>query len=844
MKENQSRINLLRSERVSAALLKLGLPTMAGMLISAMYNVVDAWFVGGLGTSQMGAVSVVFPIVQIIIGLGMTFGAGAASYISRLLGAEEYEQADRTASTALFSGLIVGGAVIVMILCFLDPVLKALGATETILPYARTYAAIYIAGSIINVMNVMMNNLLTAQGAAKFTMAAMVAGSLVNLILDPIFIYVLGLGVAGAAAATVLSYCVNLSMYLWFLFRGKGILSLSLRRVTLNGTIYGEILKIGVPVLAFQLLTGASMGMTNTVAGRYGDYAVAAMGVVSRIMTIGIYVVFGFMKGFQPFAGYNYGAGQVGRLKEAVRLCLTGSTAFCGAAAVLCIAFAEPLVGLFGSDPAMIRLGSRALRASALLFTTFGLQMVYASLFLSIGKSLKGSVLSLGRQGIFFFPLVLVLPRLFGLNGLIWVQPAADLLSAVTALCFAVKGVAMKTEADRAGRTLLPKERRGMALTCSLTGILLNLLLFLLKAAAGLISHSVSITADAFNNLADAASSLLTMAGFYVAGYGAGKRHPFGHGRFEWIMGMAVSCSVIVMGAEFIRTAAGAIASGTVSETKPWMLLVLAFAILVKGFLFLYNRNTGKKIESTVLEAAAGDCLGDAVSTAAVLLSAVTAGLTGWKIDGWCALAVSAVMIWGGVRTFLETLEKMMGTKTDGRIRREIEAVLVRDPVVKGFFDLRIHDYGLGNYMASVRIFGRKEEAAALVLRAEAISHEVFCMSGCQCVVQTELEADDEMVSSVLAAVRRLLDGENVKLGEYHVVDGGMHIIVRAEVICSITMQKNEEEIGRKLECLVEEMAPGWRTELTFSIENDHLRVWRLRRLGRRKGKPSSFNRL
>ena len=173
MTEKSNRIYLLEESGVAAALLKLGIPTMVGMLISALYNAIDAYFVGGLGMSQMGAVSVVFPIVQIIIGLGMMFGAGASSYISRLLGNGDHEQADKTASTALFSGLLVGAVIIAGILIFLDPVLTSLGSTQTILPYARAYARIYVAGSIINVFTVMMNNLLTAQGATRFTMIAM-----------------------------------------------------------------------------------------------------------------------------------------------------------------------------------------------------------------------------------------------------------------------------------------------------------------------------------------------------------------------------------------------------------------------------------------------------------------------------------------------------------------------------------------------------------------------------------------------------------------------------------------------------------------------------------------------
>lgn len=439
MAEKSNRIYLLEEAGVASALLKLGIPTMVGMLISALYNAIDAYFVGGLGMSQMGAVSVVFPIVQIIIGLGMMFGAGASSYISRLLGKGDNEQADKTASTSLFSGLLVGAIIIIGIMVFLDPVLTALGSTETILPYARAYAKIYVTGSIINVFTVMMNNLLTAQGATKFTMIAMLTGSIANVILDPVMIYGMDLGIEGAAIATVISLCINMALYIGYIAKKKGVLRFSVRNIDPSKTIYAEVLKIGIPVLLFQMLASVAMGSINTAAKPYGDYAVAAMGAVTRIMTVVTYVVFGFLKGFQPFAGYNYGAKKYERLKKSIRLCMIWSTVFCIVAAIVLFIFADPIVSLFGTDTEMVDIAAKALRLNAVLFITFGFQMVYASLYLAIGKSLVGSVLSLSRQGIFFFPLVLVLPHIMGLTGVVWVQPMADLLTTILTIVFAVR---------------------------------------------------------------------------------------------------------------------------------------------------------------------------------------------------------------------------------------------------------------------------------------------------------------------------------------------------------------------------------------------------------------------
>lgn len=420
----------MRDDKIPGALWKLGMPTMIGMLVSALYNVVDAYFVGGLGTSQMAAVSITFPIAQIIIGLGMMFGTGAASYISRLLGEGNDEKANQTASTALFTSLMVGAVFITGSLCFLDPLLLALGATETILPYARAFAAIYFSGAILNVFNVTMNNIVTSEGAARLTMTAMLLSAGLNVIFNPIFIYTFGLGIRGSAFATVTAQFFTLLLYLWYILGKKGYLKISLRFFRFNPIIFSEIIKIGMPVLVFQLLTSTSIGMTNTAASSYGDSAVAAMGIVTRLLAMGTFVVFGFMKGFQPVAGYNYGAKNYHRLNEAISISIKWSTWFCCITALIMMAFASPIIALFSKgDALLIDIGSKALRANGILFILFGFQMVYASLFLALGKGREGGILSMCRQGIFFIPLILILPNWLGLDGIIYTQPIADALT-------------------------------------------------------------------------------------------------------------------------------------------------------------------------------------------------------------------------------------------------------------------------------------------------------------------------------------------------------------------------------------------------------------------------------
>lgn len=439
MNMNDEKLQLMRNEKIPKVLLKLGLPAMIGLLVSALYNVVDAYFVGGLGTSQMAAVSVAFPIGQIIIGLGMTFGSGAASYISRLLGGGDQERAHKAASTSLFTSLAVGIVCIVISLCFMDKLLTALGATKTILPYARDYGIIFIAGSIFNIFNVTVNHTITSEGATKLTMTAMIVGGLLNIALDPIFIYTLGYGVKGAAIATVISQAVTSLIYLWYILGKKGVLRFSIGKFSPDKEMYAEILKIGIPGFLFQLLVSISTALTNTAASSYGDAAVAAMGVVTRILTVGNYVVFGFMRGFQPVAGFNFGAKLYDRLNEAVHTILKWATWFCGISAVLMLIFAPSIISAFSSDISVIEIGSKALRINAVLFVFYGFQIVYGVLFLAIGKAKEGGIISIGRQGIFFIPLVLILPRIFGLYGVIFTQPIADVLSVVLCAVFAVK---------------------------------------------------------------------------------------------------------------------------------------------------------------------------------------------------------------------------------------------------------------------------------------------------------------------------------------------------------------------------------------------------------------------
>ena len=440
MNERNNKMELLGNAPIPTALMALGIPIMIGMLINALYNLVDAYFVGGLGESPMGAISIVFPLGQVVVGLGLMFGNGAASYLSRLLGRGDRDSANRVASTAVYSSVMIGAIIIISSTIFLKPILTMLGATDTIMPYALTYARIYVVSCIFNVFNVTMNNIVASEGAAKTTMCALLLGAVLNIGLDPVFIYVLDMGVAGAAIATAISQFVSTLVYLTYALRKKSAFSFSMKEFKPSKQIYTEILKIGIPTLTFQLLTSLSIALINRAANGYGDATIAGMGAVTRVTSMGTLVVFGFLKGFQPIAGFSYGAKKFQRLREAIKTSILWSTIFCVVAGLLMAVFSAQIISRFANgNMEMITAGQKSLLANGISFFLFGFYTVYSSLFLALGKGTKGFILGACRQGICFVPVILILPKVCGINGILYAQPVADVISAMITVFMALQ---------------------------------------------------------------------------------------------------------------------------------------------------------------------------------------------------------------------------------------------------------------------------------------------------------------------------------------------------------------------------------------------------------------------
>lgn len=431
---------MMANEDVKKLLSKLALPAITAMLVNAIYNIVDTLFVGMLkNTSAIGAVSVVFPIFILVAAIGQMFGIGGGSYISRLMGENNKEKANTVATTSYVSGMAVGLLFTFLGNMYLEPMLRLFGATDTIMPYAIDYGRILVFGSVFTIMNMTLNNMIRAEGNAKYSMFAISLGAVLNIILDPIFMFTMGMGLKGASAATVVAQIISFVFLNAYYFRGKSIIKIRLKDFRMSFEIYSQILKIGLATFARQALSSVSLGFINTAAAAYSDGAVAAMGISLRVVSFAMFVVFGYNQGFQPVAGYSYGSGRMDRLKEAISVSLRWTSIFSALTSVMFIAFARPIVSMFSSDPEVISVGAKAIRYISVMFPLFGFQQVYSVLFQAIGKGKEAIILSVARQGLFLMPAIIVLPKLFGLDGVLLSQPVADFLTIILTAVLALK---------------------------------------------------------------------------------------------------------------------------------------------------------------------------------------------------------------------------------------------------------------------------------------------------------------------------------------------------------------------------------------------------------------------
>ena len=419
---------------VNKLIISLAIPTVISMLVTAIYTLADTFFVSKLGVSASGAVGVVFPFMAIIQAIGFTLGMGGGSNISAKLGEKDNEGAQKIGSSSFYLALSI----------FLNDILLLLGSTETILPYANDYAKYIVYGAPIMTASFVLNNILRSEGKAKFSMIGLSIGGLLNIGLDPLFIYGFNLGISGAAIATLLSQCISFSIMLSFFIRKKSIITLKPSFISTRFKEYGEIINVGLPSLARQGLASIASILLNTTAGAIaGDPALSAMSIVGKIFMIIFSVALGIGQGYQPVVGYNYASRNYDRVKKALKFTFISCSIVMSVMAILFFVLSNNIIEVFmdkeESDiDKVIDIGSRALRFQCLVMPLLSVNLICNMTFQATRKKTLATILSICRQGIFYIPLIFILPPFLQITGVQLIQPLADLLSTLFSIPFLI----------------------------------------------------------------------------------------------------------------------------------------------------------------------------------------------------------------------------------------------------------------------------------------------------------------------------------------------------------------------------------------------------------------------
>jgi putative MATE family efflux protein len=424
---------------VGRLLARLAIPATVGMLVNALYNVVDALFVGrGVGALAIGGLAVAFPLQILIFGVGLLVGTGAASIVSRALGAQDPERASRTVGTAYTMGIVGGLLILGVAQSLLPTIVRGFGATEAIAPYAEEYLRTILFGAPFIVLAISSNHVVRAEGYAQVSMIAMILGAGTNIILDWLFIFRFGMGIAGAAMATVIGRCLAFVFLLVFLLT-RSSTRLRLAALWPSMKIVSAILALGVATFVRQI--GGSIlaiALNNVLRVYGGDFYISAFGIVNRIMVFGFMPLFGIAQGFQPLAGYNFGARKMDRVRRSLGRAILAASAAATLFFLAVVCIPGPIIGMFTTEERLIRIAVIAIRRVTVVVPLLGLQVIGATFFLAIGRALPSLFLNMARQIIFLIPLVLILPRLYGVNGVWLAFPVADLLATVITIVWLI----------------------------------------------------------------------------------------------------------------------------------------------------------------------------------------------------------------------------------------------------------------------------------------------------------------------------------------------------------------------------------------------------------------------
>ena len=409
--------------------LSLAAPTVASQLISIIYNTADTYFVSQISTSASAAVGVVFSLSSIIQAYGFGVAMGASSLISLRLGEKKDKEANGYASSGVLAEFVGGLLMLVFGLLFLEPLMRALGATETMLPHACAYGRVILMGAPIMCCSFILNCILRAEGAALFSMIGLCSGGLINIALDPLLIFTFDLGTAGAAIATVASQCVSFVILSIAFLRGRSIVHLRPKYVSRRPRDYVQIIAVGFPTIARQGMASLASALMNIQGAIYGDAAVAALTISNKIYLLVRNILIGIGQGFQPVAGYNYGAGDRKRTREAFLFATKLGTVICILAAGIIAAFAGNIIGWFRNDEQVITTGRAALLYACAVMPFMAYSTFVNQLYQCLGFKFPATVLASLRQGICYLPLIFILPHFLGLQGVQMTQPASDLLT-------------------------------------------------------------------------------------------------------------------------------------------------------------------------------------------------------------------------------------------------------------------------------------------------------------------------------------------------------------------------------------------------------------------------------
>ncbi len=432
--KNDTQFKQMTEVPVSRTILSLGIPTTISMLVTNIYNIADTYFVSQIGLSASGAVGIVFGFMAVLQAIGFMFGQGAGSNISRSLGAKDEKSAGEYATISFVSAFILSIVIGIICMIFLNPFLRLLGSTETILPYAAIYAKFIIIASPFSVCGFVMNNILRFEGKANYAMIGLVSGALLNLIGDPILIFYFDLGIYGAGLSTAFSQIISFFVLLSFFIRGKTSSKLTIANFKLDFNKFKQLITIGFPSMSRQGLQSISTMLLNNYSAVYGDAAVAAMSIVSRIVFLVFAVGLGVGQGYQPVCGFNYGAKKYSRVKEAFRFTLVLSEGILGFFAIICFIAAPYAVAMFRKDPEVLDIGILALRLQCISMFFQPLGVVSNMTFQSTGKALLAIVSSLFRNGLFFIPTIIIGANCFGILGIQSAQTISDILTFITTL--------------------------------------------------------------------------------------------------------------------------------------------------------------------------------------------------------------------------------------------------------------------------------------------------------------------------------------------------------------------------------------------------------------------------